>query len=364
MNAKKIIKYALLDIGIYGIFMGIFLIIFYLVPYELDSNKTDVSGDGTTVSFSLPSQSDETEEETTEDTDTVSASVENTSNSKTGIIGKSKSSGGNNTGNTGTTTILSSSSEVSDFMNSEKTSTLLKEYEDDTKYLTITKNVVGTGSDTVTYYVMDLYVTTADVLKTALAQNTYGNNIKDTMSDIMEDNDALIGMTGDSYGNNDSGIVIRNGILYREEANDTDVCILFSDGTMKTYSPEEFDLAEVTSEGVYQGFSFGPMLLDENGDIPDSYNTTSYLGKTHPRAAIGYVEPGHYVLVVVDGRNEGYSRGVTLSELSYIMQSEGCVQAYNLDGGNSTGLIFDGEYINQPLEDRKITDILYLTADN
>jgi len=354
---KKIIKFLVIDIIAYAVLMGVFLLIFYILPYELESDGTVVANDDKGVVFSLPSE--DSEDETEKSTYTSS----NTESSQTSKKTYNKD-GGKNTGNTGTSSISSNTSEANEIKNSSVTETILEEYKDEDKYFTISKKEIGSSSDKITYYVVDLYVTSAKEVKTALAEDTYGNNIKDTVSSIMEDNDALLGITGDSYGNNDSGIVVRNGILYRDEMSDADICVLFTDGTMETYSADEFDSEKILAKGVYQAWSFGPSLLTEDGELPDSYNTTSYLTQSHPRVAIGYIEPGHYVLVAVDGRNVGYSKGATLSELSQIMKSENCVQAYNLDGGNSTGLIYNGSYINKPLEDREISDIIYIGKES
>ena len=68
--------------------------------------------------------------------------------------------------------------------------------------------------------------------------------------------------------------------------------------------------------------------------------------------------------VVVDGRAEGYSRGVTMTELAEIMISLGAETAYNVDGGGSSTMYFDGEVINQPSNggERGTSDILYIAG--
>ena len=87
-------------------------------------------------------------------------------------------------------------------------------------------------------------------------------------------------------------------------------------------------------DGTWQVWTFGPALLD-SGEIPDSFHSTEYLNKINPRCAIGYIAPGHYLFVLVDGRQDGYSAGATMSQLAALMQEEGCQTAYNLDGGKS-----------------------------
>jgi exopolysaccharide biosynthesis protein len=144
----------------------------------------------------------------------------------------------------------------------------------------------------------------------------------------------------------------------------SDVCILYADGVMESYYENEFDLDTAVERGAYQGWSFGPKLIDD-GAVPASYNTTDAIIAHNPRAAIGYYEPGHYCLVTVDGRQSGYSRGMTLSELSQTFIDLGCVDAYNLDGGQSAMMVLNGLVVGQPYKGgRAISDIIYFGGND
>ena len=91
-----------------------------------------------------------------------------------------------------------------------------------------------------------------------------------------------------------------------------------------------------------------------------SFNTWDYIRQTHPRSAIGYYEPGHYCFVVVDGRQSGYSRGMTLPELARVFEDLGCSAAYNLDGGHSTFMTIGDQVVNRPYKPgHQIVDCLY-----
>lgn len=77
------------------------------------------------------------------------------------------------------------------------------------------------------------------------------------------------------------------------------------------------------------------------------------------------VETGHYVGILVDGRKPGVSRGVTLDRLAQEFVDQGCVTAYNLDGGQSTAMVFMGEQLNTHQGEttngqRRIPDMLIL----
>ena len=84
-----------------------------------------------------------------------------------------------------------------------------------------------------------------------------------------------------------------------------------------------------------------------------------------PLVAVGVIGTNHLVFVVVDGRSEGYSEGVTMTELAEIMQGLGATTAYNLDGGGSSTMYFNGSLVNNPLganKERGTSDILYIAG--
>lgn len=83
----------------------------------------------------------------------------------------------------------------------------------------------------------------------------------------------------------------------------------------------------------------------------------------NPRTAVGMISEGHYVFVVVDGRQAGYSRGMYLDELAELMRGLGCQEAYNLDGGASVTMYFKGEVVNHSSYhsgDRPVTDCIFV----
>ncbi len=209
----------------------------------------------------------------------------------------------------------------------------------------------------VTYFAADVYVKNIEALKTAFAKGKYGKNIYDFPLTTANENQAVFAVTGDYYSARSKGIVVRNGTLYRDVSN-TDLCVLYIDGEMKTYDSANFNLTDAVARGVWQAWSFGPALLDENGSKLSEFNSS--LTDRHPRSAIGYYAPGHYCFVVVDGRQKDYSIGMTLTELSALFERLGCKQAYNFDGGATAVMIFQGSVINQPYKGgRESGDIVY-----
>jgi len=145
--------------------------------------------------------------------------------------------------------------------------------------------------------------------------------------------------------NTDRGIIIRNG----EVIKDTllyDMIAYFDDGSMQIYRRgDDITGEQLISQGAVMSFSFGPVLV-ENYQI-DEECTYHKLAVRNPRSAIGYVEPGHYVMVVCDGRDDKVSVGLSMIQLARVFEDEGCKIAYNLDGGTTSTITFFGNYITR-----------------
>ena len=218
-------------------------------------------------------------------------------------------------------------------------------------------------------YVADVTVSDASDLKTALANNTYGRNITDTTSDMAENNNAVLAINGDYYGARQSGYVIRNGKLYRDTSGNRDALVIQKNGEFKFVSESETNASELLQDGALQAFSFGPVLLN-NGEISVGENDEVGMAMaSNPRTAIGYLGNNHYVFVVSDGRTSE-SAGLSLYELASFMKELGVKDAYNLDGGGSSTMVFKGEIINNPTtsgrsgEERAVSDIVYIGGES
>ena len=220
-----------------------------------------------------------------------------------------------------------------------------------------------------TIYVADVTVSDASALKTALANNTYGRNITDTTSNMAEDNNAILAINGDYYGARQSGYVIRNGNLYRNTSGNRDALVIKQNGEFEFVSEGETSAEELLQNGAYQVLSFGPVLL-EDGEISVGENDEVGMAMaSNPRTAIGYLGNNHYVFVVSDGRTSE-SAGLSLYELASFMKELGVADAYNLDGGGSSTMVFKGEIINNPTtnghsnQERSVSDIVYIGGTN
>lgn len=240
-------------------------------------------------------------------------------------------------------------------------------YEDEN----IAINIETLRQNDTTIYVADVKISDPSLLKTALAQNTYGTNITATTSSTAAANDAIFAINGDYYGANQTGYVIKNGVLYRDVArtSDNEDLVQYEDGSLGVISENQVTAQALLDSEVVNTFTFGPTLV-KDGQI--AVSTSDEVGRAmadNPRTAIGIVEEEdgslHYIIVVSDGRSEE-SSGLTLYELAQVMQGYRADLAYNLDGGGSSTMYFKGQVVNKPttngntIKERAVSDIVYI----
>lgn len=237
-------------------------------------------------------------------------------------------------------------------------------YSDDNISVTLTEKTVSNTQ----VYIADVTVSSSEYLKTAFAQNTYGNNVTAKTSETAANNNAILAVNGDYYGANTTGYVIRNGVVYRdtvrEDSSNGDLAI-YKDGSFKVIYEDQVSADQLVKEGVVNLLAFGPSLV-ENGEIV--VDTNSEVGQSmssNPRTAIGIIDENHYIIIVSDGRTSE-SEGLSLYQMAEIMKSYGVKTAYNLDGGGSSTLYFNGQVINKPttngntISERSVSDIVYI----
>lgn len=208
----------------------------------------------------------------------------------------------------------------------------------------------------VTFYIADVLVQDVASFRTAFAKSSYSLGGTKAMEDIAKFNNCIVAISGDFARWHENGLIVRNGEVFRDLKFTSDLCVLYADGTMETYEPGTISNQEILDRGVWQSWHFGPELLDHQGRPKTKFNTGVW-GR-NPRSVIGYYEPGHYCLVLVDGRQGKYSAGLNMQELSELMYALGCVRAYNLDGGATAHMTWRSEVINSPSKDRKVHDVI------
>ena len=281
-------------------------------------------------------------------------------------------SGRTNSGSTGSDSISSgtksttkstteSAKNSSGSTSSSSSGTVIGTYSDSKSKITVTQYRAYDSN----IYVADVEVTDGTSILSAFANNTYGRNITDTTSDMAEENNAVLAINGDYYGARQSGYVIRNGVVYRSQGSNREDMVISKDGSLSFISESDTTTDSLLQKQAWQVLSFGPVLV-ENGQVAVSENDEVGMAMaSNPRTAIGTVAKNHYLFVVSDGRTSE-SAGLSLYELANFMKSLGATNVYNLDGGGSSTMVFQGEVVNNPttngnkISERAVSDILYI----
>ena len=218
--------------------------------------------------------------------------------------------------------------------------------------ITITKSTEGSGNNAVVSFAAEIKLNAMTLLRGAFANNKFGQNIIDTPSNIAAQHNGIWAINGDYYGFRDTGIVIRNGVAYRDSGAREGLAF-YQDGSVKLYDETGTNAQQLLNEGVWNTLSFGPALVRDSEvvsgidqvEVDTNFGNHSIQGN-QPRTGVGVLGQNHLVFIVVDGRSDGYSRGVTMPEFAYMFKELGCVSAYNLDGGGSSVMVFNNQLVN------------------
>jgi hypothetical protein len=196
------------------------------------------------------------------------------------------------------------------------------------------------------YYLADIYVQDITCIANVFSQGEFLGKAEavEDMFDRCEN--GIVGVNGDFYSLHVYGPVVRNGVMYADSVTEKwDIAVLRVNGELATFGYGELTPETLTELDPYQTWVFGPSLLDAQGHAKTQFR--SGVNPANPRTVLGYYEPGHYALMVVDGRRQA-SEGLTLEELSGLCEELGFAAAYNLDGGRSSVMVSKSGAIDEP----------------
>lgn len=219
-----------------------------------------------------------------------------------------------------------------------------------------------------TIHLAHIELTDLAMLKTALADDTYGKNITEKTSEMAERKNAIFAISGDYYGYRDYGFVVRNGVLYRTAnrmSGIDDSLILSQDGTLLVVDEVLTTREELLAMNPLHAWSFGPTLIKNGQIVVTADSKVPYEYISNPRTAMAQVAPGEFYFLVSEGRTED-DKGLSLLELAQLLHELGAVTAYNLDGGGTATMWFNGRILNELVHpgsstgERNISDMIYL----
>ncbi|MDO4544452.1 MAG: phosphodiester glycosidase family protein [Clostridia bacterium] len=198
----------------------------------------------------------------------------------------------------------------------------------------------------VVYYVAHIYMRNYDSFRMGFASKAQNGVTTAAPWVLARREKAVLAITGDNLIQLEQdlkGALIRNGRVYSNYTG-ADVLAFRDDMTMEIFTRGECRAQDFLEMGIRNTTSFGPWLIEDG--VLNEELSKHRLNRTNPRCGVGMIEQGHFVAIVVDGRQSGYSYGMPLSEFRDLFVAEGCTTAYNLDGGCSAGMVFMGEHLN------------------
>lgn len=237
---------------------------------------------------------------------------------------------------------------------------LSKENEDDIyKIIEIEGTTIGANYKYKGYLVV-VYDPSKVKLATSPGAGTTNNSYGQTLATLSKNNNALVAMNAGGFydpnwrsnGGIPHGAVIKDGVI-QSEFRRGDV----SGGLIGFNYDNELVLKRMTAQeavdaGIRDAVDWGPYLIVNGKNQYANVKTYSWATS---RTAIGQRKDGIVLMLVVDGGNQPGSYGSSYADVAKIMENYGAINAANLDGGTSTALTENHEYVNNPWNGQKRT---------
>ncbi len=209
----------------------------------------------------------------------------------------------------------------------------------------------------------DVKIKHASQFRRQWSNGDYASKSYQYPSNMFKSSKGVVGMSADFYKHRNYGIVVQYGTVFCNKltTQQLDVLTIDYDGNFKIWNENELS-EKINNEGaddIMLSFTFGPVLVEDGKAVDPSHWSKQWLGELHQgvgRAAIGQKGELNYLLCTVG------TPGMSCEGVSKIMEDQGCITAYNLDGGQSGTLLFNGKVYNKIAYkgvERAMSDILY-----
>lgn len=187
-----------------------------------------------------------------------------------------------------------------------------------------------------------------------------GSQRTNYMKAISDVNNAVIAMNGDLFvevpDKKTFEFRMTEVVTYKKKRNRTnklrDALVIDKNGDFHLFVKSQglSDYTKAHGNEIVNAFMFGPALV-QDGEIVKTDTEYAYAPNSQDaRSAIGQTGALSYAMVIVEGRGDRTkSKGVTHEELAEIMYELGCIQAYNLDGGNTAEMLMTGSDSANPM---------------
>jgi len=205
-------------------------------------------------------------------------------------------------------------------------------------------------------------------LRTALAA-PYPSKKLLTVPQIAEGTNAVLAINGDFFSYHQAGVIMRSGEMLRyntsKKSYGRDMLIINDKGDFDFIIPVTQANYEAYTGTPREIFSFGPALIIDGVVQEYEYKKKTSCGYPTPaqRMALCQLDTLSYLIVVTDGPEQHKDAGLSIPEFTELLASLNVKHAYNMDGGNSATVYFNGKRINSPeTENRKVGDIIYFAT--
>ncbi len=205
-------------------------------------------------------------------------------------------------------------------------------------------------------YMAKVRIHNPDAIKMVLAEDQIASS-GETTSHAAKRENAILGINAGGFASQNGkirplGITVIDGEIVTFSNADLSVIGFNDKGNLVGGKIESEQ--QIRDMGILHGASFLPTLLKDGvkQTIPKDWANAR-----HPRTLIGHFQNGDLLFIVIDGRREGWSSGVTLEEAQNKLLEFKVRDAYNLDGGGSSTFYYNGKVLNRPSSgsERKVT---------
>ena len=213
----------------------------------------------------------------------------------------------------------------------------------------------------------------------SMISGSYGNSSEVMCDRLAQRVHAVLAVNGDFFSKHRNvGVTIRQGRAWYVPKSDRnlsyngniqfDVLLIDKAGDLhilKSAVMADLEPYQPLADNIVNSFTFGPALVIDGVKQSDFPNTNNGPTKNTQRMAICQTGPLEYMCICCEGPDDPGSTGMTLEQFADLVASrEGVLQAYNLDGGASSSMLFLGEKVNCPNRSarREIVDILYFAS--
>ena len=213
----------------------------------------------------------------------------------------------------------------------------------------------------------EVIISDGSQIRRVLADNTYRSFNWETPTQMAQRTNAVLGMTGDFYMFRQVGIMAYQGQVYRTDPSSLAHAFFTYDGEMILTKGHEVSQGKavqyVADNNVNFSLGFGPVIIENYEVLPHPPYILGEFLDNYPRGAIGEVDPLHFIVMTAGNEGEP-DRKITLSESTQFILEKGVHKAYNLDGGKTANMTFNGVLTADPVlgAERTMSDMFYFAS--